>query len=337
MRARLHRFVRGWWAGEAGVAGAILDALTVPAELLYRAEVTRRRRRSDRQEGARVDGLRVVSVGNLTVGGTGKTPFSAWVARAVAGLGGRPALLARGYGRDELLLHARWNPNVPVLADPDRLEAARRAREAGADVAVLDDGFQHRRLSRDVDLVLLAAEDPFPGRLLPRGPYREPPSALERAHGVVVTRRTAGVEPAAALAHEVGRRFPHLVTATMYLAPGGWQTLRGDAASAPRGAILAVTAVARPEDFAAQLSRTLEERVELASFPDHHEYSIRDVQELRTRAQGRTLVVTEKDAVKLEALEERLPPVRVLAQEVRWESGDPGILELLRGLVAQER
>jgi len=336
VNATLHQFVRRWWAGEAGARGSILDALMAPAEALYRFEVTRRHRRWRERGGARVDGLRVLSVGNLTVGGTGKTPFSAWVARTLTELGARPALLARGYGRDELLLHARWNPEVPVVADPDREAAAHRARVTGADVAVLDDGFQHLRLARDVDLVLLAAEDVFPGRLLPRGPYREPASALERAHGVVVTRRTARTEAAAALEERVTRAFPHLVTASLHLASTAWQTLEGEGASAPRGPVLVAAGVARPDDFATQVSRALEEPAELASFPDHHEYSIRDVERLSARAGGRTLVVTEKDAVKLRTFAERLPPVRVLAQELRWESGASGIQEILAGLAGRE-
>ncbi len=337
MIRRLHGFVRRWWAGEAGLRGSVLDLLTAPLEILYRAEVARRGSRlATQSRNNAVEGLRVVSVGNLAVGGTGKTPLAAWVAQTLAENGGRPAIVARGYGRDELLLHARWNPDVPVVADPDRVLAARRARRAGADVVVLDDGFQHRRLPRDLDLVLLAAEDRFPGRLLPRGPYREPPSALERAHAVVVTRRTAEAHVAAALAERVGSTFPHLRIATLYLAPGRWSALAGDAASPPQGPVLVATTVARPGDFARQVAQALEEPVELASFPDHHEYTLRDVERLSARAGSRTLVVTEKDAVKLGAFRERLPPVRVLGQEPRWESGAPEILELLSGVVTRE-
>ncbi len=336
MSARLHRFARRWWAGRAGATGAVLSFLTAPAELLYRAEVARRARKWEKSA-IRVEGLRVLSVGNLAVGGTGKTPVAAWIARVLGARGSRPVLLARGYGRDELLLHERWNPDVPVLAGADRVASARRAQHDGHDVAVLDDGFQHRRLARDVDVVLLAAEDPFPGRLLPRGPYREPPSALGRAHAVLVTRRVASADVAQTLADTVRSRFGQLVTATLHLAPGEWRDLDGRIASAPDGPILAVAGIARPEEFASQLSEVLAGPVELAGFPDHHEYSVRDVEMLLARAGDRTLVTTEKDAVKLRAYGDRLPTARALGQSLRWESGEANIRNLLSGTLKGER
>lgn len=336
MSAALQRFARRWWAGEAGTTGAVLSILTAPAELLYRAEVARRARKGA-ASATRVEGLRVVSVGNLAVGGTGKTPVAAWIARELVAGGSKPVLLARGYGRDELLLHERWNPDVPVLAGADRVASARRARGDGHDAAVLDDGFQHRRLTRDVDVVLLAAEDPFPGRLLPRGPYREAPRALARAHAVLVTRRVAPAHAARTLADAVRGRFAHLVTATLHLAPGDWRDLDGAVAQAPEGPILAVAGIARPEEFASQLSDVLAGPVELVGFPDHHEYSLRDVEALVARAGGRTLVTTEKDAVKLRAYGERLPTARALGQVLRWESGEADIRNLLGGTSQGER
>ena len=107
-----------------------------------------------------------------------------------------PALLLSGYGTDEVLLHRSWNPSVPVLADPDRVAGARRAVRDGASTVVVDDGFQHRRLARDLDIVLLSVEDPFPGGVLPVGPYREPAESLARAHAIVLTRRGASIEAA---------------------------------------------------------------------------------------------------------------------------------------------
>jgi tetraacyldisaccharide 4'-kinase len=271
-----------------------------------------------------------VSVGNLAVGGTGKTPVAAWAARALAAAGLKPALLSRGYGRDELLLHHRWNPDVPVLADPDRVAAARAALAGGARAAVLDDGFQHRRLARDVDLVLVAAEDALPGRLLPRGPFREPTSALGRAHGVVVTRRTATEAEAEARAGEVAALFPALVLGRAALVPHGWQTLGGAPAPAPEGPTLAVTAVARPESFAVQLEAATGAPTELLAFPDHHEFTPDDVKAMRARAGERTVVVTEKDAVKLQPYEAMLgPALRVLSLSLRWEAGEAALVGLV--------
>jgi tetraacyldisaccharide 4'-kinase len=331
--------VRRWWSGEMGAAGAVLSAVTAPLEWVYAAEVRRRDLRYRTTPGARVEGLGVVSVGNLAVGGTGKTPLAAWAGRLLAEAGAHPALLSRGYGEDEVLLHRRWSPGIPVHAGADRLAAARTAREEGADVAVLDDGFQHRRLARDVDLVLLAAEDAFPGRMLPRGPYREPASALARAHAVVVTRRTAPAPAAAALAREVFRRHPAIPVGVLGLLPGGWSTLAGEAADAPRGSVLAAAGVARPETFRRQVAEATGSGVsdvELVAFPDHHTFTPADARALRRRAETRTLVVTEKDAVKLEAHADTLGSVRVLGVRLEWEAGEDEVRTLVAALAPRE-
>ncbi len=336
MKASLHGWVRRWWAGEAGAAGKALSSLTAPAEWLFRLAVTRRNRRYDRGGAERVEGLWVVSVGNLAVGGTGKTPVSAWVARLLVDAGLETALVARGYGEDELLLHRRWNPGVSVVADPDRRAAARLARDGGATAVVLDDGFQHRALARDVDLVLLAAEDGLPRHLLPRGPFREPASALARAHVVVVTRRTAGADDARRLAESVAKAHPHLDVAVASLLPGGWRELGGAPASAPEGPTLAMAAVARPEAFAEQVAVATRAPTELVAFPDHHAYSEDDARAIRARAGGRTVVVTEKDAVKLRAFAALLAPVRVMVQALAWEAGGETLSERLTSVTARE-
>jgi tetraacyldisaccharide 4'-kinase len=308
-----------------------LTTLTGPLEWAYGAIVAQRNRGYDARGGERIKGVRIVSLGNLTVGGTGKTPLSAWVARLVTSMGSRAALVTRGYGRDELLLHRRWNPEVPVVADPDRLAAARRARDAGADTLVLDDGFQHRRLARDVDLVLLAAEDPLDGHLLPRGPFREPSSALARADGIIVTRRTSSPEQAGRLVAEVRIRHPGTPVGIVALLPGGWTTLAGTPADAPDGALLAVTGVARPEAFASQVESLTGTPAELLAFPDHHAFTQAEARGFRARARGRTLVVTEKDAVKLADFESLLGPARVMVQDIRWEAGKDALTALIMG------
>lgn len=337
MKRSLHAWVRRWWRGEAGLVGSILTVLTAPLAWLWRAGVAVANSRWASRGGMGPAGLPVVSVGNLSVGGTGKTPVAAWACRVLAAAGERPALVARGYGRDELLLHRRWNPDVPVVADADRVAAAAVAAGQGATVAVLDDGFQHRRLARAVDLVLLAAEEPFPGRTLPRGPYREPPGALARAHGVVVTRRTADTETARALARRVASLHPHLVVGRLALLPGGWTTLRGAAAAAPEPGALVATAVARPEAVRDQVEAETGPGAELLAFPDHHDFTEEDVRAVRRRAGDRTVVVTEKDAVKLAAMGELLGPSRVLVQDLRWEEGEQEIRRLILERGAEER
>lgn len=188
-------------AGRGGPFGAIaragLSALAVPYAAIARRRIARYRPGGDAPERLPV---RVVCVGNLTSGGTGKTPFVAWLASEARARGRRPAILARGYGprpkgsllSDEgVVLRDVLGPDVPIVEDPDRVRGGRAllATHPTTDLVVLDDGFQHRRLARDVDLVLLDATNPFGhDRLLPRGLLREPVEGLARAQGVVLTR-----------------------------------------------------------------------------------------------------------------------------------------------------
>lgn len=325
---RLRGLVRDWWGGRLGAAGVILDAAGLPAELLFRGVVAARGAAYDgRFRGIVRAGVPVVSVGNLAVGGTGKTPFAHFVARALAERGMRPAILHGGYGLDEPALHRRWSPDLPVVIGRDRATAARGAVEGGADVLVLDDGFQHRRLARDLDLVLLAAERGIDRvRLLPRGPWREPLRALRRASAVVVTRRTAGIERAADVAGRLRRYFTGPVI-VVHLAPGRWLR-NGLPSDPPAGPAVAVAALAEPEVFAASARHAGADVARLLPFPDHHEYDPRDAARILAAAGEGGIVTSEKDWVKLE----RLVPgdrVHVLAQEVRLEAG----AETLAGLL----
>ena len=338
LRGRLEEALRRSWRGEGGAPARALALLSLPLSWIWRGVTAARNAAFDRgllrSHRAPVP---VVSVGNLAVGGTGKTPVSAWLCRELADAGARPALVARGYGEDELRLHRRWNADVPVHADPDRVAAAVRAVEGGAGVVVLDDGFQHRRLGRQLDVVLLAAEHPFPGPLLPRGPFREPPSALDRAHVAVVTRKTAPEARADALVEELRRRAPHLLLVRLDLAPDRWVGLDGDPVERPGPDVLAVTGVADPEGFAAFVEATTGARPELLAFPDHHDFDAADAGRIVRAAGPRTVVTTEKDAVKLAALAELLPEVRVLALEIRPREGADALLSRARRLAALPR
>jgi tetraacyldisaccharide 4'-kinase len=321
MNGKLSTFVRRSWVGQGGVPGYLLSGMLAPASWVYGSLVSMRNRVYDRRGGVRVRGLRVVSVGNLAVGGTGKTPFAAWIARFLSEHGTTAAIVSRGYGRDELLLHRRWNPQVHVEAHPDRVLAAERARDAGVTVVVLDDGFQHRRLARDLDLVLLAAEDPFPGRLLPTGPYRETAASLARADVILVTRRTASSERALAILQRARDFAPSRLVGVVRLAAGGWLDLGGKQIVAPSSDALVVAAVARPEDFRENVAVLLGREVALLAFPDHHEYRDDDIRRITTVADGRSVVMTEKDAVKLAPWASELPDAHVLTQRIVWESG----------------
>jgi tetraacyldisaccharide 4'-kinase len=338
-------FARRWWGGDLGRGGRLLDALAAPLSWAV-ARAARRRAARLARASARVDGLRVVSVGNLAVGGTCKTPVAAWVVGRLLEAGIPAAVVTGASGRDEALLHERWSPGAPVLVGRDRLAAAAAARARGARAVVLDDGFQHLRIARDLDVVLLSAEDPFPGRVLPLGPYREAPEALGRADVLVVTRRRASRGEAEGVAERAARFAPGAATAGAWLAPGGlcelgvWaggnETGHGRAAPAgPHGPLLAVCAIGRPDAFADAVRSFAAGSVELLAFPDHHAYGRSDLARIRRCAAGRPVIMTEKDAVKLASRAGTLGDAWVLTEELRWSWGEADVRERLGALAAQ--
>jgi len=331
------RWVERWWGGELGGRGVMLDLLFLPAELLFRGVV--RLRNFSYDHGwlhTHRAAVPVISVGNLAVGGSGKTPVARWLIAELLGRGERPALLHGGYAADEPELHRRWNPTIPVVVGRDRVVSAGTAQAAGATVLVLDDGFQHRRLARDLDLVLVAAEGWTPRpRLLPRGPWRESPAALVRADAVIVTRKTAPADQAETIARELERIAPDKVVAQVWLSPAGWSRgpnatdAGGDRAeTGPRGAVLAVTAIARPELFVANARAAGADVSSTLFFPDHHDFGDADLERIRGLARGRPIVTTAKDMVKLAALDPALD-LWVLEQRVIVERGGDALNELL--------
>lgn len=326
MRARVERLARRWWSGDLEHGGTALALVTTPLSWVWGGALAVRDGVRGHRTPTRVEGVHIVSVGNLAVGGTGKTPLAAWVADQLDAAGHTTAIVVGGAGADEAGLHRRWCATRTVVVERDRARGAIRAREGGADAVVLDDAFQHRSLARDVDVVLLSADDPFPGALLPRGPYRERARALARADAIVVTRRLAGVDRARALAARAEDHAPGKVFACAEIAPSAWRRL-GSAARAPgdgpegsRGMVSAC-GVARADAFRRVVARMVRAEVELVGFADHHAYTRADVARLTARAAGRPIVVTEKDAVKLEAWAHELENAWVLAEEVRWDWG----------------
>jgi len=294
------------WYGDR-TADRTARAVLAPASWLYETIMRVRDKRYSRSDAVHQSAVPVLSLGNITVGGTGKTPIAAWAAAKLRERGGHPAIVMRGYGSDEPLVHARLNPDVPVIVDADRVRRAERARREGADSAILDDGFQHRRIARVADWVLVAAErwrDDL--RLLPAGPMREPLSALARADVIIVTRKSASHADADAIAARLSTRFPTVGVAVCHLAldvlvnaltgerqPLSWLTDKRIAATA---------AVGEPAAFFAQL-RELGARVEEHAFPDHHAFDSVDARALAQAAAAREgLVCTLKDAVKLAPL-----------------------------------
>ncbi|MCI0433036.1 MAG: tetraacyldisaccharide 4'-kinase [Gemmatimonadetes bacterium] len=325
-------FALRFWSTEPGAGGRALRFLLGPAEAAFRAGVRLRSLAFERGVlMAHALPIAVVSVGNLTVGGEGKTPFCRWLTDEFLRRGITPALLHGGYAADEPLLHRRWHPDVPVYAVRDRVAAAAQAARDGAGLVILDDGFQHRRIARDLDIVLVSAEgwDPHP-HLLPNGPWREPPSALARAQLIVVSRRTASHDEAAAVRKGVSRFAPEVALAIAHLAPGEWQT--PDQTVGPPGSpAIAVTSIARPALFADNAREAGACIEQLIAYPDHHAYTKRDVEHILRDARGRPIVTTEKDAVKLLPLA-REAKLWILTQAVRIEAGAGEIAAALDAL-----
>jgi len=328
-----------WLWGSRGAAARIARALLLPFAALY-GLVMVVRAGCYRLGWLPVAALPLpaVAVGNLTVGGTGKTPVSAWIAEWLLRAGVRPAILLRGYGGDEPLVHARLVPGADVQANPDRVRGAGRAREAGAGALVLDDAFQLLSVRRDLNLALVAAEQlDYSPWLLPAGPWREGWGALRRADGIIVTRKRASPAATAALADRLAARWPGKPVGVVHLALTGFGSLRTGRVL-PEGAlqgkrVLAAAGVADPDSFAAQL-RERAAAVQLVAYQDHHAYSDADVAVLLNAAATTDyVVVTEKDAVKLRPrwpADAREPLVAVLG--VRWERGQHAIEVLLSTL-----
>jgi len=254
----------------------------------------------------------VLSVGNLTFGGTGKTPFVIHACKELLRRGKKVAVLSRGYrggpgGNDEARVIARHLPQVPVVEDPDRFAAGSRIAP-DTDVFVLDDGFQHLPLFRDHDVVLVDATDPFGGGFCPpAGRLREPLSALDRATLVVITR--ADLVDRAALGETmrtVRERTAAPVVTTAFRAQ----------CDVPLAGLEATVAcgIGNPGAFELMLERQGVRILERRFFRDHHAYTRADAASLA--AAGRPVVVTEKDAVKLEALWPPKPPLVVVRAEL---------------------
>ncbi len=244
----------------------------------------------------------VISVGNITVGGSGKTPFVAWLAQQLAEAGLRPAILSRGLRKDPEPVPKDGDParfgdepvmlaqqGLFVIAGRDRIRGAALAASLGAEIAILDDGMQYRRLARALEIVLVPAEGFGNGMLLPAGPLREPISALARADLIVRT----GVGAADPLGFAPEFRF--------CARPDRLVPLVGAPADAPPPPkALAAAGIARPARFFASLQALGIEIVQRFAFPDHHRYRAADVQRL-VRAKV-PVVTTMKDAVKLARL-----------------------------------
>ncbi len=359
MRSPEKRLREIWEGGriERSHASAALRLLSLP----YAAAVSARNGLYDRGL-IRPEKLPcpVVSVGNLTVGGTGKTPVVVWIARMLRDRGCRPAVLSRGYGgrakaavnivSDGDRLHMGWREagdepvmmagalhGVPVLTGPKRLLTGRfAATHFGADVLILDDGFQHRSVARDIDIVLVDAVRPFGnGFLLPRGPLREAPRALRRA-GILLRTGDAGrCEPLPEEGLVPSFRGVHRPLELVEASTGARtpaETLQGQR-------VFAFAGIGCPEGFRRSLAALGAEVSSFHAFPDHHPYDRSDMERIHgfaRRCKAFRIVTTEKDGVRLADLPDLRTGISILRIEMEITPSEP-FAELIFSRVANKQ
>ena len=291
----------------------------------------------------------VICIGNLTAGGTGKTPMVEYLCRQLLKQGRKPTIISRGYRaepgklNDEAMELAQRLGEVPHIQNPNRVAAADEAITAyGADVLVLDDAFQHRRIARDLNIVLIDALRPFGyGHLLPRGLLRERMSGLRRAELVVLSRADSVTDDRKAEIREVVEKY----------APGKpWievahrasHLLSRDGESSPLKEmfgkrVLAFCGIGNPEGFRATLQNVGAELVGFQVFPDHHAFDLTDVsriEEMAQSAKAEMVVCTHKDLVKLPSPEISL---RAVVVELVVLAGEEELLRRLPGKTASAR
>ena len=303
----------------------------------------------------------VISVGNLRVGGTGKTPTVAHIARLLLEMGERPAILSRGYARasapdgvvvvsngrrlcadldrsgDEPLMLARAVEGARVLVSPDRYLAGRLAEvHLDATVHVLDDGFQHLALARGTDLLIVSADDLADARTLPAGRLREPLAAASAAHAVLVPSGTD--EQVRTVAASLGAQTAFRLVRTAG-EPRRLDLVGASAAVRATGSVLAVAGIARPDRFFGDVRAAGWDVKRTVSFPDHHRYSRADAAGLAEAARSagaRAILTTEKDLVRLLPFRPLPLPVLWLPLTVRLEPA-PAFRAWLTGRLAAER
>jgi tetraacyldisaccharide 4'-kinase len=329
------------WSSRSLPARAARLAL-LPPSLLYRLGMAVRTRAYALRLLHRSEApVPVVAIGNLTVGGSGKTPVASWVAGHYAAMGLQPAIVLRGYGGDEATIHRQQVETAIVVEDPDRVRGARTAAANGADVIVLDDAFQRLDLARDLNIALVSTESSRAARwTLPAGPWREGLGALRRADVIVVTRKRADVASAERVIRRIERRARGKPIALARLGITGFRGLLTGEWVPPAGIsgarILAAAGIADPRSFAAQC-REFGAEVRLLPFEDHRTFTDDDVQEiLHLGRRVDYVVITQKDAVKLKGMwpEDRAEPL-VAALDVTWEQGKPELETALDAVVSK--
>ena len=337
---------RGGWSA------ALVRGCLRLAEVPYTRAVEYRNRRYDRGQSriVRVP-VPVISVGNITAGGTGKTPLVAWLAEWLQACGLKVVLISRGYKaraqrpNDEALELQQRLPQVPHLQDPDRVAAARAAAEVLAcDVIVLDDAFQHRRLYRDLDIVLIDALQPFGYRhVLPRGLLREPLARLARADVIGLSCADAvSAAERAALREEISHLAPRATWLELAHRPDRLVNAAGASQSVAQLAgrcVAAFCGIGNPDGFRRSLEGLGYRLAGFQRFPDHHAFTREDLAALeRSVARQpalKAVICTCKDLVKLDITHIGSRPLWALAISIDVTAGLPELeAELARVLAA---
>ena len=337
-RGDRHRLVRWLWTSRRPDARLARLAL-LPASALWRAAMAARET-AYRHGWLAVQDLPLpsVAIGNLTVGGSGKTPIAIWAARHYVSRGLVPGILLRGYGADEVLVHQHAVPEALVVADADRAAGADRALARGAQVLVLDDAYQRLDVRRDLNVAVVSAETTRAVRWpLPAGPWREGLRALDRADAVVVTRKRATADAALALAADLQGRVKGPV-AIAYLGlryvEGMVSGIRHPVSTLAGKRVVAASGIADPDAFVAQTKAT-GAAVQVATWKDHHDYRDEDVAWLAHAARRADhVVITQKDAVKLRnRWPSSVPEPLVAVLDLEWEEGGETIAAALDAVV----
>jgi tetraacyldisaccharide 4'-kinase len=332
-----------------GFSASALRGLLRVGEVPYTLAIGIRNRRYDRG-GTSVHRVNVpvIGVGNVTLGGTGKTPMVKWLAQTFENLGARVAIVSRGYGaaagqqNDEALELAQALPNVPHVQNRDRVAAAREAiGKFDPQVLVLDDGFQHRRLARDLDIVLLDALEPFGfEHVFPRGTLREPLAGLARADVICLSRADA-VPPSErdSIKRRVAKLAPQAIWCELAHAASHLINFSGE--TQPREylagkRVAAFCGIGNPAGFRHTLSATGCDIAAWREFPDHYAYARSDLSELRVSAiadSAQFVVCTQKDLVKVQQDWLGDVPVWAVAIEMQILSGKESLEKLLERVV----
>ena len=294
-----------------GPLPSVVTALLIPCSVLYWCGIFLRRLfyRRGFFKTSRLP-VKVISVGNITLGGTGKTPFVEMLVRMLQEEGLKPAVLTRGYGGDEAPLLKRHLPDVPVLSGVHRVENARQElKKNGIDVFVIDDGFQYWAITPDVNIVLINSISPFGrGFLLPAGSLREPLSSLKRADVVALTRADAGRADISRITEKIRKSNTYASVLECAHRPLFFrELLTGESvelSSLEGEKAVVMSGIACPLGFEESLKGLGIELTEIFRYPDHYHYLTRDLREIveaAGAAEAKIIITTEKDAVRMES------------------------------------